>query len=137
MHWDTRIFEYFDGHQYEVLYLPPYSPFLNPIVNMFSKWKEIIKRTNLQNEEALIQTIRNGANMITASDCEGFIRHMHSYIPKCLNEEKLWSVCDTIWYWSLHFYLRRYFVISLYEHVIFRYRTEAVRLCGFGGQDLL
>jgi len=35
--------------------------------NMFSNWKEIKKRTNPQNEEALIQTIRNSA------DCEGFI----------------------------------------------------------------
>ena len=30
------------GHR--VLYLPPYSPFLNPIENMFSKWKEYVRR---------------------------------------------------------------------------------------------
>jgi len=79
----TEIREYFDGHQHEVLYLPLYSPFLSSIENMFSRWKEIMKRTNPQNEEALIQTIRNGTDMITAPDCVGFIRHMHSYIPKC------------------------------------------------------
>jgi transposase len=26
-----------------LLLLPPYSPFLNPIENLFSKWKEIIR----------------------------------------------------------------------------------------------
>ena len=27
-------------------YIPPYSPFLNPIENMFSKWKEIVRRAS-------------------------------------------------------------------------------------------
>jgi len=36
------------GHQ--VLYLPPYSPFLNPIENMFAKWKQIIRSERFNNE---------------------------------------------------------------------------------------
>ncbi|KAG0434162.1 hypothetical protein DMUE_5275 [Dictyocoela muelleri] len=39
------------GHRY--LYLPAYSPFLNPIENLFSQWKDIVKRSNINNEEDL------------------------------------------------------------------------------------
>ncbi|KAG0425482.1 hypothetical protein DMUE_6027, partial [Dictyocoela muelleri] len=34
------------GHR--IIYLPPYSPFLNPIENLFSQWKDIIKTSNCQ-----------------------------------------------------------------------------------------
>ena len=51
------------------LYLPPYSPFLNPIENMFSKWKEITKRSNPRNENELMSAILNGSNLVTRSDC--------------------------------------------------------------------
>ena len=44
-----------DGN--EVRYLPPYSPFFNPIENIFSKWKEITKRANANNNAELIEAI--------------------------------------------------------------------------------
>lgn len=73
----------------QAMYLPPYSPFLNPIENMFSKWKEITKRSNPQNEEELLNTIASGSNLVTSSECQGYFRHMCSYIPRCLNNEQI------------------------------------------------
>lgn len=73
------------GHQ--LLFLPPYSPFINPIENMFSKWKEAIRRNNPQNEPQLFELIENGATLITADDCASYYRHMLGYIPRCIRGE--------------------------------------------------
>ena len=51
------------GYQYN--YLSSYSPFLNPIENLFSKWKDYTKRLNSNNEEELIAGIENGRELIT------------------------------------------------------------------------
>ncbi len=53
----------------EILYLEPYSPFLNPIKKMFSKWKNIVKRTNLINEFILKNVIGDGESFITENVC--------------------------------------------------------------------
>ena len=47
------------GKGFYLEYLPPYSPFLNPIENMFSKRKEFTKRQCPINEEQLIAAIEN------------------------------------------------------------------------------
>lgn len=72
------------GHQF--LFLPPYSPFLNPIENAFSKWKEFIRRNNPNTEQELISLIESGANAISTENCNNFYRHMLGYIPRCLRE---------------------------------------------------
>jgi hypothetical protein len=33
------------AHGHRLLHLPPYSPFLNPIENLFSKWKQLVKQS--------------------------------------------------------------------------------------------
>ncbi|XP_061504544.1 uncharacterized protein LOC133393317 [Anopheles gambiae] len=71
------------------LYLPPYSPFLNPIENMFSKWKNYVKRSNCTNHDQLMEAICNGANYVTAEDCEGFINNMWNYMSRCLSGEEI------------------------------------------------
>ena len=57
-----------------------YLPFLNPIENMFSKWKEFTKRQCCNNETELIAAVMNGKNSVTASDCTDFIKNMLKYI---------------------------------------------------------
>lgn len=75
------------GHN--VLYLPPYSPFLNPIENLFSKWKQIVKRSCPSSSEQLEVSIIDGANQITAADCVAFIGHLRSYFQRCLRGEPI------------------------------------------------
>ena len=71
-------------------YLPPYSPFLNPIENCFSKWKSFVKSLSCNNEEELINGIHEGFNYITTEDCEGWLRNMLHY----LNESRLKRIID-------------------------------------------
>jgi len=73
------------GHS--VLLLPPYSPFMNPIENMFSKWKQHIRQARATCEEDLFSLIEDIENVICPSDCASYYRHMFSFIPKCLNKE--------------------------------------------------
>jgi transposase len=57
------------------LYLPPYSPDLNPIENAFSKIKSRLKTLAARTAEALGQAIQDAAAAITPSDAMGFFRH--------------------------------------------------------------
>jgi len=53
---------------YGVMFLPPYSPFLNPIKNMFSKWKDLVRR-KIENEDDLMIAINETSMVITSEDC--------------------------------------------------------------------
>lgn len=88
-HKNIEIRNLIEAENYELLFLPPYSPFLNPIENMFSKWKEITKRSNPQTEQDLMSAIENGAGLISEEDCDGYFRNMFSYIPRSLNSETI------------------------------------------------
>ncbi|KAF7694606.1 hypothetical protein CDIK_2111 [Cucumispora dikerogammari] len=74
---------------FDFLYLPPYSPFLNPIENMFSKWKEHVKRGNLINEVDLFNLISQEATLISATDTDGYYMNMIRYIVRSLNREDI------------------------------------------------
>jgi transposase len=58
-----------------VVYLPPYSPDLNPIENAFSKIKSWLKSLGARTVEALGQAVQDAAATITRSDALGFFRH--------------------------------------------------------------
>jgi len=70
------------GH--DLLYLPPYSPFLNPIENMFSKWKQAVRQQAVENEASLFEIINNVDRIVTSDDCAAYYRHMLSYLPTCI-----------------------------------------------------
>ena len=53
-----------------LVFLPPYSPFLNPIENLFSKWKALVKSCRPSSRETLIQSIRNKIGDITPANCQ-------------------------------------------------------------------
>lgn len=62
-----------------LLFLPPYSPFLNPIENMFSKWKQSIRSGQPKNEIELFELINDVHSIISAEDCAGFYRNIRVY----------------------------------------------------------
>ncbi|KII67548.1 hypothetical protein RF11_08388 [Thelohanellus kitauei] len=69
-----------------VEYLEPYTPLLNLIGNMFSKWKNLVKRSNCTNEEQILSCMDNGIIEIFVSDCDGWDRNMKSFIRQSLND---------------------------------------------------
>ena len=58
-----------------MLYLPPYSPDLNPIENMWSKVKNRLRSAAARTAEALGEGIDAALAAVTPEDCRGFFRH--------------------------------------------------------------
>jgi len=58
-----------------VLYLPPYSPDLNPIELAFSKLKCLLREAAARTLEALWQTIGRMIDRFTPTECANYIRH--------------------------------------------------------------
>lgn len=73
------------GH--DLVFLPPYSPQLNPIEETFSKWKNCVRASNSLNAEELLVSIQNGHLSINASDCTSFFNHSRSYALKGIGRE--------------------------------------------------
>jgi transposase len=55
-----------------LLYLPPYSPDFNPIENMWSKIKQILRRQAPRTEGALFLAARTAFQAISTADCQGY-----------------------------------------------------------------
>lgn len=74
---------------YHPLKLPPWSPFLNPIEELFSKLKHNVKKHQLRHYDELLQRIRESASLITSDDCKGWIRHSLTFFARCIREEEM------------------------------------------------
>ena len=59
----------------KLLYLPPYSPDLNPIELLFAKLKALLRKYAERAIEALWHRIGKLLDEITASECTGYLRH--------------------------------------------------------------
>jgi transposase len=55
-----------------LLYLPPYSPDFNPIENMWSKIKQILRRQAPRTESALLAATKTAFQAISTADCQGY-----------------------------------------------------------------
>jgi len=58
-----------------VLYLPPYSPDLNPIEMAFSKLKQLLRSAAHRTMAALWSDVQRMLDKITAGDAAAYIRH--------------------------------------------------------------
>jgi len=68
-----------------VKYLPAYSPFFNPIENMFSKWKNFVKRAQEKNEVELLAVMNEVRTVITAEDCNNYVAKVNTNCNNCAN----------------------------------------------------
>ena len=59
----------------EVLFLPPYSPDLNPIEEAFSKVKRLLRVTGARTKEALVEAIGKALDAVGHRDARGFLTH--------------------------------------------------------------
>ena len=59
----------------ELLYLPPYSPELNPIEEAFSKMKGLLRKAQARSREALLEAIGAAISAVTDQDTRGFFEH--------------------------------------------------------------
>lgn len=56
------------------LYLPPYSPDLNPIEKMWSKMKSILRKLRVRSAALLPDAVREALAAVSRSDCDGWFR---------------------------------------------------------------
>lgn len=58
----------------KLLFLPPYSPDLNPIEKMWSKVKACLRAESKRTKQTLTTAIGKALKTVTAADCQGFFR---------------------------------------------------------------
>jgi len=67
--------EIVEGVGCELLYLPPYSPDMNPIEEAFSKVKGLMRRAEARTRKALVEAMGKALGAVSASDARGFFGH--------------------------------------------------------------
>jgi len=74
-HKGERVRELVESMGCKLLYLPPYSPDLNPIEEAFSKIKGILRKAEARSREALVEAMGRALDAITLQDARGFFEH--------------------------------------------------------------
>ena len=74
-HKAERVKELIEECGCEALYLPPYSPDLNPIEEAFSKVKGLLRKAEARNREALVEAMGKALDAVTAGDARNFFKH--------------------------------------------------------------
>jgi len=64
-----------EGAGARLVYLPPYSPDFNPIENLWSKVKQILRSLAPRTGSGLLEAAGIAFAAITTTDCEGFFLH--------------------------------------------------------------
>jgi len=59
----------------QLLYLPPYSPDLNPIEKMWSKIKTLLRGAKARTYDALVSAVAEVLTAVTPSDIKGWFSH--------------------------------------------------------------
>ena len=79
-HKDTEALDLIRSVGAEVRFLPPYSPDLNPIENMWSKVKEFLRAAKARTQEALFNAIAAALRTVTPQDAKGWFTEC-GYMP--------------------------------------------------------
>jgi transposase len=72
IHTPAKVCDLVESRNYKSLYLPPCSPFLNPIENFWGESQGWIRRSALSAD-----------CIYESADCQAWIRHAVSYFPRC------------------------------------------------------
>ena len=59
----------------QLLYLPPYSPDLNPIEEAFAKIKSLLRKAEARTRESLVEAMGQPISAVSARDAQGFYDH--------------------------------------------------------------
>ncbi|XP_007232845.3 uncharacterized protein LOC125799434 [Astyanax mexicanus] len=104
--WDNVAFhhsrivnEWFAVHcRMMVQFLPPYSPFLNPIEEFFSAWRWKVYNHRPYEQMPLLNAMTAAAQDIDAEACQGWIRHARRFFPRCIARENIeCDVDEALW----------------------------------------
>ena len=88
IHTPAKVRDLVESRHYKCSYLPPYSPFLHPIEEFWSKVKAGVRRNALTADDRLSDRICESVQRMARADCQAWIRHAVSYVPQCELGEK-------------------------------------------------
>ena len=57
------------------MFMPAYSPDLNPIEEAFSKIKQLVRKAGARTHEALVEAIARAMEAVTSEDAAGWFAH--------------------------------------------------------------
>jgi transposase len=75
VHRSKRVVEFLEAWNILYIYLPPYSPELNPIEEVFAKAKHQIRKQKPREPGELASAVDNAIKSITAEDIIGYYNH--------------------------------------------------------------
>ncbi|CEP19829.1 hypothetical protein [Parasitella parasitica] len=84
IHKNQSVKQLIESQGHKCIYLPAYSPFLNPIEEFWSKVKYHVKRTALDSSDTLTPRIVNACQHVTVDNCRAWIRHSVTFFKDCL-----------------------------------------------------
>ncbi|KII64486.1 hypothetical protein RF11_03894 [Thelohanellus kitauei] len=90
----------------EICIFLPYSPFRNPIEEVFSKWKGYFKRKKPRNEDQPSSNTEEGLATIARLDCDGYYRQMKTYVRQFINNKQETVIIS-------FFIFRKFFILNL------------------------
>lgn len=79
IHKKTRSLQEIRSHEHVALFLPPYSPMLNPVEGCWAKVKKEVCKTPLQNNEILVDRIKEALMTASVENCRGWIRYSYKF----------------------------------------------------------
>lgn len=71
----SKIRELIEAQRCEMLFLPPYSPDLNPIEEAFAKVKVLLRGAEARTREVSMEAMRPALEAVTVRDARGFFEH--------------------------------------------------------------
>ena len=74
-HKPKRVRELIEERGCELIYLPAYSPDLNPIEEAFSKVKDMLRRAGARTKEALVEVLGEALSAVSYQDARGYFEH--------------------------------------------------------------
>jgi len=74
-HRTDKVRELVEGRGADLVFLPSYSPDMNPIEEAFSKIKQLVRKVGARGREALVEAIGRALRAVTTEDAAGWFAH--------------------------------------------------------------
>jgi transposase len=81
-HRTEKVRELIERRGADVVFLPSYSPDMNPIEEAFSKIKQLVRKAGTRVREALVEAIARALAAVTAEDAAGWFAHAGYHWPQ-------------------------------------------------------
>ncbi|KAF7684937.1 hypothetical protein CDIK_4314, partial [Cucumispora dikerogammari] len=88
-HHSVEIATLIENGSHILLFLFPYSLFLNPIENLFSKSKQYVRQKRVNNQKKLFAANERSFRVISLINCNRYYRHMLRFLYQCLSKEEI------------------------------------------------